>query len=109
MNMRIIGKNMRICMEYSPYLCTVKIIPCCLIPCRLPPLLATPPSVATQVFGGNSLRRAQETVIGRRLLSRRKFLAGFLCVVRWKWLLDGAFCRDAGFEREFLASWSGSS
>ena len=97
MNMRIIGKNMRICMEYSPYLCTVKIIPCCLIPCRLPPLLATPPSVATQVFGGISLRRAQETgdwtapsvatqvlsgkslrrvqeaVIGRRLLSRRKF------------------------------------
>ena len=69
-------------MEYSPYLCTVKIIPCCLIPCRLPPLLATPPSVATQVFGGISLRRAQEAVIGRRLLSRRKFLAGIPCVVR---------------------------
>ena len=107
MNMRIIGKNMRICMEYSPYLCTVKIIPCCMIPCRLPPLLATPPSVATQVLSGNSLRRALEVVIGRHLLSRRKFLAGIPCVVRWKWLLDGAFCRDASFWWDFFASCAG--
>ena len=33
----------------------------------------TAPSVATQVFGGISLRRALEVVIGRRLLSRRRF------------------------------------